>query len=704
MKLRTKEIFASIALPAWLLISVIIFALANRVSYLHAFILSDWGHFITGVLRISFLGFVFDLFSALIGILFFSTACLGAGLVILKILKISSASKLALGTTAFVIGEIIFSIFFLSIISISSLNPSTTITTLGLSIVVSYTSLRDYFRRDYRHTHAEKLDPSQKIFLWLAIGVMLLSLLFTSARLGYDAVSDYFSQAKLMADSREASSFFPENYMIVSSLHPDILFTALMQVFGDQSARMLSWINGLAIILIGYAIAEENGISLNARLYFLALMLSSTAFTDLLGDGKVELICTTPIVAAVYWLPASLKTPAKSIFLLIGSLAGFAIVSRLYNIFLVPLFIAAFYTHLLIRKYITERPVNLNLIWTTGLKFVRPILWMFPTLLMMGAFHLWLNWLWLDSPFAPLDFAKKLESSNWEWQFDPGMLNTLRALYPFTVTFFNSPQSLGNISPLFIGFLPFVLIKDVRIKMRFSEDLNNLLIPSILTLLLWVMFFYTIVEVRYAMFIWTLLFLPSGHLIEHSLQLSSRFISSTSRLLLIMLLLFTSLRIVLIALSTYSPIDTKGQAHCFDIDFCTFFEPINQMAAPGDRVFALNAYRYYLRKDLFACSSRANEYSNLQKLAEKNSPDFWVELYRQGYRFVAFEKNFSVFHSRFGTIPDPKGAPSWLKITVISSLRENLSYHIEAESPPFQPKIYCAKSTDQDVWHLVPPP
>lgn len=703
MKTRTKELLSISFLSAWLIVALTAFVIANRISYIQPFFFPGWQVFGEQLNRIVLLNYLFDLFLSLVGVSIFSIVCIGLGLNILNRLKIHPISDLAFGVTAFLIGEIIFSLIFLTVISTFSLTPLITTILTIIGFIIGFTPLWKYGQGLRRYHQLGEFGKQQKEIIGLTIGILILSLLLSTARLGYDAVSDYFSQAKLMAVSYESSSFFPGNYMIVSSLHPDILFTALIQLFGDQSARMLSWVNGLAILLMGLAIAEETGLSLRTRLYFLVLMLTSTAFVDLLGDGKIELISTAPIFAAVYWILHSIRTPAKGILLLIGFLTGFAIISRLYNIFLVSVFVASFYIIWLIKKiYIEQRNDILSSI-KAGILLARPIFWMFPTLLMMGVFHLWQNWLWLGSPFAPLDFAQKLEAGNWEWQFDPTTLNTLRFLYPLTVTFFNTPQSLGNITPLFVGFLPFLLIKDVRTRFRLTANLNYLLLVAIFTLTSWVMFFYTIVEIRYAMFLWTLLFLPAAQLIEHTLEFAPKLIAILLRVLLMVLLVYIALRTVMIALSTYSPIDNNGQAYCYDIDFCTFFESVNQTAALGDRVLALNAHRYYLRPDLFACSSRSNEYPALQELARKNVPDFWVEVYRQGYRFLTYEKNFSEFHSRFGTIPDPQTAPSWLKISVISTSdnKDNIAYRIEAENPPFQPEITCQRDNAENVWQLL---
>jgi hypothetical protein len=166
-----------------------------------------------------------------------------------------------------------------------------------------------------------------------------------------------------------------------------------------------------------------------------------------------------------------------------------------------------------------------------------------------------------------------------------------------------------------------------------------------------------------------------------------------------LLLIFIGARTTLIALTTYSPIDKNGQAHCYDFSLCTFFEPVNQLAAPGDRVFTLHAFRYYLRPDLFTCSSRAEEYTPLMLLANQDPPAFWSEIYRQGYRYVTFEYNFAVFHSHLGTLPDPSLAPGWLKVETLTSDEQNLVYRITAIHPPYFPEVVCVRS-ENGKWEI----
>ncbi len=691
--LNKSSFFRSILL-AWLLLTFILYAWVSRLSYLMGFFPQDVAHFLTHLARISPLTYLFDLVRAFWGMTLFAFAALELGLTLLPRRTLTDTPPLARGAVAFTLGEVVFSLLFLIILRLWRLPPLLTGLTYALALMAGLPALLRFFRSLPRPSLPADWGRTERRFLALLLTLLALGLTLASARLGYDAVVEYFSHAKIMAVSQQPVFLYPKDSFVVSSFHPGILFTVQIQIFGDQSARMLSWLNGTVLLLLTWALGERMGLSPLARLYALMLLVTSTAFLDLLGDGKIELISTAPLLAAVYMAQnSSCAAQDKSCATCVGLLAGFAIISRPYNIFLVPCFGMLFLATQAIAQASTLRQgfVRLKEQFKDLRQAASSLFWLVLPIVLLGLFHLWQNTLWLGSPLAPLTYARELNSGIWQWQFDPSLLNTLKWLYPLTLTFFNTPQSLGNLSPLFVGFLPLLLLPAVRRNVSLSPQMRALLFAALLTLLAWVTFFFTVVEIRYVLFLWILLFLPAGQVIESASEHSGRFLQPFLRPLMATLLMFLGLRTLAIALDTYSPIDVDGWAHCYDSALCTFFEPVNQTASPGERVLVLNAYRYYLRPDLFVCSSRSNEYPALQELAQKDSPEFWVEVYRYGYRFVIYERNFAEFHSHFGTIPESQIAPSWLQFSVISSSEDNdeIVYLIQAVNPPIQPEVHC---------------
>jgi hypothetical protein len=333
-------------------------------------------------------------------------------------------------------------------------------------------------------------------------------------------------------------------------------------------------------------------------------------------------------------------------------------------------------------------------------EFARPILWMFPPLILLGAFHLLENWLLLGSPLAPLTYAQSLGAADWQWQFNPADLVWFRILYPFTATFVNSPQSLGNISPFVVACLPFLLVEKIRRGFHPSPQMKQLATVAAITLVAWLALFFTVVEIRYVFFLWFILFLLAAQALETITNNAEGLTRLLVAPLAIGLLTFVGARVAVMSVQTFSPIDKNGQAHCYDIGFCTFFEAANDQAPLGARVFVLNAYRYYLRPDLFACSSRMDEYASLSQLAQENPSAFWAEVYRRGFAFLVYEENFSVRHTHFGVLPDAASAPEWLHVEVLSAISQaGIVYRLEASDAPYQRETSCVRN-ERGIWEI----
>ena len=374
--------------------------------------------------------------------------------------------------------------------------------------------------------------------------------MYSSSRLSYDSVALYFSDAKITALTNHIQFFLNDSF-ITSSFHTGIQYAAIAQVFGDQAARMYSWVNGLIMIIFTLAMGEKLGLSKPARRILLALLLTTTAFSDLLGDGKIDLATSAPAIAAIYWMTANGVKARNSNFFLEGFLAGFAIISRPFNAFLLGIFFALFYLEQIYSQRKTEE-------FHLGSLFTR-LLWLISAVIGLSIFHLAANWMILGDSLAPFINASKLNSTVWQWAIDPDKIWILRVLYPFTVTFLNSPQSLGTISPLFLIFLPGIFIRDIRKKLFTLTSLIKLTGIAIITLLLWITIFFTVVEIRYVFFLWIILFMPLAVITEEVLNLKG-IVGKSMELILITILLFVNFRVLYISLDTYSPIDRSRKS------------------------------------------------------------------------------------------------------------------------------------------------
>lgn len=595
--------------------------------------------------------------------------------------------------TAFIAGAGIVSMILITLAGLYQISSILVVLILTVGLISGLNPLRNFWP-----SHSAKniftFNRSDKVLLALSVSVLAVSTLYSSARLSYDSTAVYFSDAKITALARHIL-FFTNDSFVASVYQTAIQFTALMQVFGDQSARLLSWISGLVIIIIGISLGEKTGISRRGKLIYLVLIVTSTAFMDLMGDGKVDLFSSAPAIAAVYWIFIESRESSvnKSLLILGGFLIGLAMAARPFNVFLMGIFTFFFYlqTFLFRRngKIMNFQRIIQSWFWL-GIGIIGPI-----------AYHLFANWIILGNPLAPLTNTLHTNSVDWQWAFDPNQLFAVRILYPFVVTFLNSPQSLGNISPLFIAFVPAVLSRKFKANIRLSKDLQRLLIISSITVLIWIFAYFTVVEIRYVFFLWIILFIPAAEITAVLLESGDTFFRNILYTAIIGLLLFINLRTVYISLGTYSPIDRQGNPQCFDNVFCAYLRTINKEARPGDRVLTLGSYRYYLRTDLFACSTKADEYQKLQELSQVSPDAFWQEIYRQGYKYIAYENDYTTRHLQLKIIPSPENTPEWISLEPLFGKPGDLeiAYKINVTNPPIKVKSTCRKNSS-GIWEV----
>ncbi|HEX9333107.1 MAG TPA: hypothetical protein VF896_14540, partial [Anaerolineales bacterium] len=134
---------------------------------------------------------------------------------------------------------------------------------------------------------------------------------------------------------------------------------------------------------------------------------------------------------------------------------------------------------------------------------------------------------------------------------------------------------------------------------------------------------------------------------------------------------------------------------------CEQISSINEIAAPGERVLTLSAFRYYLRTDLFACSTQHTEYKILADLSVQNEDQFWSEVYRQGYKYIAYEKGYALDHVQLKVIPTPQNTPDWIELKPIYGQPGDLhvTYRINIKNPPTSTQANCRMDAT-GIWEV----
>jgi len=695
-----KSILKRIFVLSWAIVCIVVAMLYTaRFSVLHGVLLDNIGLPPANLETVSAAQFFGDLLTSFLGIILFSIALISAGAIFLHIAKLNKDEKqnifafLALVGTSFLVGHWALASLFMLLAMFGNLTSISVTWTLLAALVVGIYPVFKHLILPIinRQLNPPNTIPEKKyrLILGMSIAILFLTLTFSTSRLGYDSVYIYFSDPKLTALTHRLQ-FFLNDLFVISSFQTGIQFSAIMLIFGDQTARLFFWMSGVFNIIFALALAEKARLSSRAKGIFLALVLTTTAFVDLLGDAKVDLTSSAVTIAAVYWMFADDNKNNK---LLAGFFVGLSIASRPYNIFLMGVFTASLY---LVRMYFNRgdpekrgiRPFMRTFAWI-GLGAVPPL-----------AFHLAVNWAILGDLFAMLANTQNITSQKWQWAFDPQNIWIMRLLYPFVVTFLNTSQSIGAISPIFLAFLPNVFYGAIRKKINLARPLVEMLAAALVTLVLWIAMFFTIMEIRYIFFLWIILFIAIAEVVVIVLDRTEYAFQWIFSALVIVLLGFTILRVVYISLYTYSPIDVQGNPQCSDHVFCNYLKPINERAAQGERVLSLLAYRYYLRTDLFACSTRVDEYNRILEAARISPQEFWAEAYRQGYTYVAYENNYSVRHLYMDFIPDPATVPAWMELeTLYGGPQEKIAaYRIIVHDAPVPREKACVQNNG--VWEI----
>lgn len=700
-----RSLLAEVLIVTWATLCIMAyFIFSGSRSTVYGSTLAGWGSFGMKLARIDLIGYVWAFVRSLAGLVIFCLACLCAGAPLLPLIlgvegrsPVTTLRLAVCAATTFVIGQGFLSIALLTLAELDKLSPGPIVLVLAGAVLAGIPGLISYSRSHPPQTRLSFRDldrPGDTWVLVLCAAIAVLTSLFAKARLSYDSVAIYFSDAKLTALTHSVRYFVGDTF-VASVFHTAVVYSALIELFGDQTARMFSWISGLVVALVTVALAERVGLSSRARLMAAVLVMSTSALIDLMGDGKIDLTSGAPALIAIYWLVARGAKPGRDSSLLTGLLAGMAMAARPFNIPLLAMIIGLFATA--------------RALWGQGQShasgwrgFCSSVLWISVGAAPWFAYHLLTNWIILGDPWSFVRNAMMVRPNDWQWTFSPASLWYFRLFYPVTVTFVNTPQSLGSVSPLVLASIPTLALPQVRQRIRLQGPYLWIEVAAAITLVAWILGTFLVFEIRYVFFLWMILYLPVAALLEAAVAGPASIVGRFVRLMILGVLGFMALRTIYIAVDTYAPINPQGNPQCYDLALCSFLTPINDAAQPGARVLTLNAFRYYLRPDLLQCSTSAEEYGRLQDASRVGGAAFWTEVYREGYHYVAYEREYSVRHLRLGLTPSPENAPPWLAIEPISGIPGDpqVAYAIEATDPPVQMGTECVRTGDH--WELRP--
>jgi hypothetical protein len=237
---------------------------------------------------------------------------------------------------------------------------------------------------------------------------------------------------------------------------------AALFAIGNETA-VLAWDSVCAVSLLlgvgglAWKVTGEVRVGLIAML----LLLSTDGFFHVMGGGKADIGGAQYGVAA-FWSLLLFPEVGRKAFFLAGGFLGWSIASRYTNVILLPaIILGLFWT----ARSTTPGSMTGRYEGRWRKAMLQPLVYTGLASIMTAAPMFVKNWLSVGCPFAPLIGCR---GTFWADMFDlmgqgRNNLSGLDLLfYPFVWTFSERPDMLGNLSPLYVGLVPFVFILSIR--------------------------------------------------------------------------------------------------------------------------------------------------------------------------------------------------------------------------------------------------
>lgn len=428
-------------------------------------------------------------------------------------------------------------------------------------------------------------------------------------------------------------------------------FAALMIIASAAAAKFLVWINVLAVICLLVYLGEMIGLKTKGQIVALVLVLTSSAFTNYITDGKTDVFSAAFGLAAYYWA-LQLKKKNWLVLSLAGIFLGFSIVAKLSNVLVIIPGILIIICWDIYREK-KEKCESLN-------KFFKELFLTFLIITFLAGFillptvaknsyirHLTIPTSYLmpsvQRPILPVSNYQASESQ-------PVVLITLAnktakvllmiknrfvsfLVSPLLLTFWEYPAKGNNLSILFLVFLPFLLIPQHR-----SLIYKQVLSMSLVGLAIWIIFRSNVLEPRYILST-LLLFIPVIALnVERVLTLE--IFLSLKKYILVVIFINLIFCLGIQAYLKFSPAYIQGP-HRRAMEF------MNQVVKPGQRIFLVGSYSYFLRPELLLTLNAplvrdiqihdSYLWENICNQLYVQAP--WDSLYKQGFKYVIIQKD-----------------------------------------------------------------
>ncbi len=603
----------------------------------------------------------------------YSFACLCAGSILMNLfgrfsIVIREISPLNYVFTSFLLGSGILTNIWALVLSVSQFHRASVGSILFICLLFGIRNIWQIKNKLLDQLSGIKKGFSNEPVSWKIIIILaMLMIILTGVRsfmpLSYysDATAFYMVLPKLLIANQQWS--FLRGYEAFSTigLHGELHYAALMTLGSDWGAKLFNWPISLSCAALLAALAAKTGVGRRGQWLVIVMVFSSTAFTKLIGSGKVDIFAAAMGIAAIYWIIHEYDKPCRAEKLLAGLFAGFAVIAKIsYLPLIVPCMI------LLIAWQNNYSSDNEQYNFKC---FTISIIILACGILLPMLVHFLKNWVLFHEPFAPfIYFSESHAVGSWasqEW-ISTETIKKLILTYPLALTYGEYPFQMGTMSKLYLAFTPLILLiprKNNLLKNRMFQ----ISLAGIAGIIIWTVIKPGVFAPRYILY--TLLLLtPVIAAAAEFITLKEKrksCISASIVCVCILCMLFSNLSY---AHRMKRRIKKKST---FDSSVYLASKKMNEVAKTGDRVYSLNYYTYWYSSNLLqSMSQRENEsiYFNTE-----SSSKTWESLFNNGFRFVFINR---LTHKSIAETFDDKQTPEWLDVKIIYNEKDILLYHL----------------------------
>ncbi|WP_085902023.1 hypothetical protein [Kiloniella majae] len=537
-------------------------------------------------------------------------------------------------------------------------------------------------------------DQPSAIQIIIAVTVLLILILacITLSPPSWDAMAYYLAQPKLIAATGRFTLLPAYEDFSQIGLAGEMHFAVFYLFSSEFAAKMVVWAAMLSSVALLWAIGSLAGLGRLGQWVLIALLLTSTVFTNIAWDGKSDLFATAWGLGAVYAVLLVEKFPNRTSFSLSGLLAGGAMAGKLsFILTLIPLLGILF----IWRVWLCAPRTTSSLAFAAPL--IRKILiasgWaiiaILPLIIKNAAVY--------DQPFAPIYLFGSENSGllNQGW-FTPENTRWILMTYPLALVFGQYPMQYGNLSALWLALLPLLFFAPRPVSF-IRSPLFVLSVVSVLTILLWAILRPAAFAPRY--FIIPLLtILPA---VAYSAEV---FIRTTQLRLLKAIVLLAIAFSVFSASVRFAPAMERSISYLRQTAHKSWGNPIWAMTEyvaregrPGERIFLMMYYRSMLRNDLLQCVLTQQESVTIREA--NSSHDIWEKMHMAGSNYLILDKRTHA--SAFSTDLNIADTPEWLTVEKKAYPGDKFVLYIlkPSEAAP-EPKSKCIEGQN-GVWTSI---